>query len=518
MAEEKLLIGYYRLSMEDDTDVESNSITNQRLLVKDYISTVPELKQMEFQEFYDDGYSGASMKRPAIQEVIRLIQADKVGCIVVKDFSRFSRDYIELGTYLEQIFPFMGIRFISISDRYDSLDFIGKASDIEVQFKGLIADFYVKDQSAKVKSAVATKRGKGQYACGNAPYGYRLNPKDKNELLIVEEEAEVIRRVFQLTIERYTKIQISKLFNEEGIPTPLVSMKKRQKDKRKELTIGLVWTSDMIRKILDNKSYMGCMVYGKTKILEPGTGHEIKVPRDEWKVYENHHVPIVSKEIFEQAQSLRPRDNKRSTYNWTNSLLMGYVKCGHCKHRLTSSKEWNGHTHYSCKYSKFEENKGCYSGRLDNKVLEQFVLKEMKQHLQQQLDQARMDKQMRKQHMQQKKAYEKESEECKKAIENLKEQRSKNYEKYHEGSMSREQFMDVKEQSELERERLLVRIQELKVLIDSEEEVLLKKNIPAEQMMEYLGYEKLTREMAEQNLEVIYVYDDGRIEIQWKEL
>ncbi|NCC45174.1 MAG: hypothetical protein EOM18_16680, partial [Clostridia bacterium] len=120
MAEEKILIGYYRLSMEDDTDVESNSITNQRLLVKDYITSIPELNAMPFQEFYDDGYSGASMKRPSIQEVIQLIQADKVGCIVVKDFSRFSRDYIELGTYLDQIFPFMGIRFISISDRYDS--------------------------------------------------------------------------------------------------------------------------------------------------------------------------------------------------------------------------------------------------------------------------------------------------------------------------------------------------------------------------------------------------------------
>lgn len=172
MEQNKLLIGYYRLSMKDDAERESNSITNQRLLVKDYIANTRELAVMPFQEFYDDGYSGANMERPAMKEVLELIRQDRVQCIVVKDFSRFSRDYIELGTYLEQIFPFMGIRFISISDRYDSLDYKGKTSDIEVQFKGLIADFYVKDQSVKVKSAVRTKREKGEYCCGSAPYGY----------------------------------------------------------------------------------------------------------------------------------------------------------------------------------------------------------------------------------------------------------------------------------------------------------------------------------------------------------
>ena len=174
MSDQKLIIGYYRLSMEDDSEGESNSIINQRKLVKDYISNILELASMPFQEFYDDGYSGSSMDRPAIKQVLELARENKVQCIVVKDFSRFARNYIEMGTYLEQIFPFLGVRFISISDRYDSKDYIGKSSDIEVQFKGLIADFYVKDQSVKVKSAVSTRRGKGEYCCGSAPYGYRI--------------------------------------------------------------------------------------------------------------------------------------------------------------------------------------------------------------------------------------------------------------------------------------------------------------------------------------------------------
>ena len=177
MSDQKLIIGYYRLSMEDDSEGESNSIINQRKLVKDYISNIPELVAMPFQEFYDDGYSGSSMERPAIKQVLELARENKVQCIVVKDFSRFARNYIEMGTYLEQIFPFLGVRFISISDRYDSKDYKGKSSDIEVQFKGLIADFYVKDQSVKVKAAVSTRRGKGEYRCGSEPYGYRIKPE-----------------------------------------------------------------------------------------------------------------------------------------------------------------------------------------------------------------------------------------------------------------------------------------------------------------------------------------------------
>ena len=332
MSDQKLIIGYYRLSMEDDSEGESNSIINQRKLVKDYISNIPELASMPFQEFYDDGYSGSSMDRPAIKQVLEFARENKVQCIVVKDFSRFARNYIEMGTYLEQIFPFLGVRFISISDRYDSKDYKGKSSDIEVQFKGLIADFYVKDQSVKVKAAVSTRRGKGEYCCGSAPYGYRINPENKKELVIVEDEAEVIRRVFELTNQRYSKMEICRLFNEEGVLTPLQSMSRRQKsDSKKAASRGLQWTSDMIRKIVDDKTYIGCMVYGKTKIPDPGTGKEVPVPRNQWKVMENHHEPIVSKEIFEKAQSLQIRYTKKSKFDRETTLLGGYVKCGNCR-------------------------------------------------------------------------------------------------------------------------------------------------------------------------------------------
>ena len=519
MSDQKLIIGYYRLSMEDDSEGESNSIINQRKLVKDYISNIPELVAMPFQEFYDDGYSGSSMERPAIKQVLELARENKVQCIVVKDFSRFARNYIEMGTYLEQIFPFLGVRFISISDRYDSKDYKGKSSDIEVQFKGLIADFYVKDQSVKVKAAVSTRRGKGEYCCGSAPYGYQINPENKKELVIVEDEAEVIRRVFELTNQRYSKMEICRLFNEEGVLTPLQSMSRRQKsDSKKAASRGLQWTSDMIRKIVDDKTYIGCMIYGKTKIPDPGTGKEVPVPRNQWKVMENHHEPIVSKEVFEKAQSLQIRYTKKSKFDRETTLLGGYVKCGNCRRSLTSSSPIHGHILYSCAYSKGKEDTGCFSGKADNKMLEHIVLAEIKAYLRQNISQEQMQQSMRKQHEDSIEAYKTESADCEKRQEQIKIQNRQNYEKYHEGQMNQKQFMEAKKQLEEERERLQKRVQELDELINGEKEILMKKNVPVEQMLKYLGYEKLTREMLEEYVQGIYVYDDGRVEVEWKSL
>ena len=517
MSEGKVVIGYYRLSMEDDSQRESNSIINQRKLVKDYISHSPELATMPFREFYDDGYSGATMERPAIRQVLELARNNQVQCIIVKDFSRFARNYIEMGTYLEQIFPFLGVRFISISDHYDSKDYQGKGSDLEVQFKGLVADFYVKDQSAKVKAAVNTKRGRGEYCCGSAPYGYRINPENRKELLIVEDEAEVIRRVFELTNQRYSKTEICRLFNEEGILTPLQSMSKRQKsDNKKASTRGLQWTSDTIRKILNDKNYIGCMVYGKTKIPDPGTGKEVPVPKSAWKVIEGHHEPVISRETFEKAQALQIRHTKKSKFDKETTLLSGYVKCGNCRRNLTGSKRLHGHVLYSCAYSQGKEDTGCFAGKADDKMLEQIVLREIKEHLRREISQEEMQQFVIKQHKSSIEVYKKERGDCEMRQGQIKIQNRQNYEKYHEGQMNQKRFMEIKMQLENERKRLQKRVQELERVINSEKEIVMK-NVQEEQMLKYLGYEKLTREMLEEYVQGIYVYDDGRAEVKWKD-
>ncbi len=519
MSDQKLLIGYYRLSREDDNAGDSNSIINQRKLVKDYISHMSDLEEMSFQEFYDDGYSGSSMDRPGIKKVLALARENKVQCIIVKDFSRFARNYIEMGTYLEQIFPFLGVRFISISDHYDSRDYRGKSTDIDVQFKGLVADFYVKDQSVKLKSAFSTRRSKGEYCCGVAPYGYERNPENKKNLLIVEEEAKVVRRIFDLTIQRYSKMEICRILNEEKVPTPYQAISKRLNWKINEKSSrGMQWVNDSIRKILDDKTYIGCMVYGKTWIPDPGTGKEEHVPRDQWKVIEDHHKPIVSKEVFEKVQSMQIRHVSKSRYDRTSTVLTGYVKCGECKNRLTGSKEERGHVYYSCAYRRGKKDTGCFAGKVDNKILEQILLEKIKIYLQQNINQEQMQQAMKKQHEDNIAAYKEEYRDCQKKQDQMKNKSIQNYEAYRAGEITREQFGAAKKQLEEEKDILRKRIQEVEELIHNEKEILVKRNIPVEQMIEFMGYDKLTREMLEEYVEEILVYDDGKMEIKWKEL
>lgn len=516
MNDSRFLIGYYRLSVEDEADCESNSITNQRLLITQYINTRPELTHMSYREFYDDGYSGASMERPAIRQVLQLVRENQVQCIVVKDFSRFSRNYIEMGMYLEQVFPLMGIRFIAVSDHYDSLVCRGGDSDLEVRFKGLLADFYVKDQSVKVKAALRIRRDLGEYCCGSAPYGYRRNPKDQTQLQIVEEEAAIIRRVFTLTNQRYSKTEICRIFNENGIPTPLQSMSCRMKmDHRKAASENLQWTVDMVRKIINDKNYIGCMVYGKTKIMDPGTGKEVPVPRDQWKVLENHHEPVIAREEFEKAQSLQLRHSRKSKFDKSTSLLSGFLKCGNCGRNLSGSKQHHGHILYSCAYSKGKEDTGCFAGKADNRILEIYMLNEIKAYLRERVSREQMEAAMRQKHQKLIRTYQCEITDCEEKQEQLKKQQLRNYERYHEGKLDQKQFRDARAQIKLEQEQLYNRMQELEELAGTEKEFLTKKNLPVERLLEDLGYVKLTREMLEKYVESIFVYDDGRIEICW---
>ena len=258
------------------------------------------------------------------------------------------------------------------------------------------------------------------------------------------------------------------------------------------------------------------MVYGKTKIPDPGTGKEVSVPRSEWKILENHHEPIVSKEIFEKAQSLQIRYNKKSKFNKDTTLLSGYLKCGNCRRNLTGSNRVHGHILYSCAYSQGKEDTGCFAGKADNKMLEHIVLAEIKAYLRQNISQEQMQQSMRKQQEDSIEAYKTESADCEKCQEQIKIQNRQNYEKYHEGQMNQNQFMEAKKQLEEERERLQKRVQELDELINDEKEILMKKNVPVEQMLKYLGYENLTREMLEEYVQGIYVYDDGRVGVEYK--
>ena len=216
---------YLRLSKEDDDRVkeggktESNSIANQRSLIKEFLKKHPEITFVR--EFCDDGFTGTDFNRPAFNDMMESIKRGEINCIIVKDFSRFGREYIESGNYLQKIFPRLGIRFIAITDNYDSANKDQAGNDIVVPIKNFINDSYSRDISVKVRSNLEIKRKNGEFVGSHVVYGYQRSEEDKHKLEIDKRAAAVIQRIFQMKVDGSSPEQIAKRLNEEGVLSPL---------------------------------------------------------------------------------------------------------------------------------------------------------------------------------------------------------------------------------------------------------------------------------------------------------
>lgn len=362
-----LIAMYIRLSKEDEKcKVESNSITMQRILLCRYAAK--HFTNYEIIEFCDDGYTGTNFDRPGMRAMLEMVENREIDCIIVKDFSRFARDYIALGSYMEQIFPFMGVRFISVNDEYDSKDYHGGLSDIDVNFKNLLYDLYSKDLSQKVRSSLTVRKEQGQYVSGNSPFGYEKDPKDRHRLLIEEDEAEIVRRIFSLTLEGFTSVEIARLFNKTEVKTPIVFKIEKGKTSRVPKGGKFVWSSGTICKILRNEIYIGNIVQKKyTKDFVGGKNH--LNPREEWLVTCNHHEPIIDKELFHKVQKGRGR--KRPAQCCFTHPLIGKMVCGCCGRNLGYRRGRN--PYFECQYRYSNAMASCVS-QINAMFIEQYVL------------------------------------------------------------------------------------------------------------------------------------------------
>ena len=373
---------YLRLSVDEaDTD-ESNSITNQRYLLNNYLDQTPEFKNWERLEFVDDGFSGTSLNRPAFQRLMIDVKAGTIRHIIVKDLSRFMRDYLELGNYLENIFPFLGVRFIALNDQYDSLTSENNGLDIDVPFKNLLNDFYAKDVSEKVKSAMNTMKRSGKNMSWLPPFGYIKNPDDRFKIIIDEEVAPIVRRIFKLCIEGMGAHKIAMLLNSEQTITP-AERKMQVSQARYKTSIIItaeqnrnVWMRSSVLQIIKNEAYKGTYLFNtRTRV----NGKQIRRPESEWERIENNHEAIVSTEEFKKAQqSLASRICGSRGYMSSQSqdiLLSGLVVCEHCGHRLLRYRRYNNRDYFYCRYcrSKGQSMKSCQSNRIEKAIEEKLL-------------------------------------------------------------------------------------------------------------------------------------------------
>lgn len=348
----EILALYYRLSLADSDKDEhdlSNSIKNQEVLLREYVKNHSDLLRYEMMEFYDDGFSGTSFQRPGIQKVFELMKQGRVKCIIVKDFSRFGRNYIDVGTYLEQIFPFLKVRFISVNDHFDSKK-DNAAGAIDIGFKNLMHDYYSKNMGRKISQSKRFRAEQGTIIMP-AFFGYKKAENDSGELVIDEEAANAVRLLFEKRSEGLSLRDIAKFMNEQGIFTP--SERKVQLSGAK-IPQTPFWRADMITSILKDIRYTGVFIFGKKHNIN---FKEKKMPEDNWIISKSRFEPIISRALFDKVNAMlykRDTQNRVLNRSKTNALFCGRLQCGHCGRPLY--KRDNG---YKCKTSESISNSVC---------------------------------------------------------------------------------------------------------------------------------------------------------------
>ena len=498
---EYVIAKYIRLSMEDAKN-DSLSIESQRLLLDAHIAEmcVPNAVVMEF---VDNGHSGTNFERSAVQELLELVRQGKVNCIVVKDLSRFGRNMIETGYYIERVFPLYRIRFIAVSDNHDSAEYEGGVGGMEVAFKFLIHEQYSRDLSMKIKTAKRAKALRGEYVLKNCAFGYK---KVDGRLEIDEPAAETVHLIFNMAAEGQSLSKITARLYEEKRPTPSeykgYAMKKLAKD------MSCLWGKAVILDILSDEQYIGTYTAGKTRKVDVGSSKVIDVDKSEWIRIPNHHPAIIGKSVFDAARVKidrrgEPLRNRKlgtwQRYRNIKSPLQGKVFCGCCEHTMKLSSTKNAAFH--CGFTHAASDAVCYRLKMLASDLEPIVLYAIRKQARAILKIAGDSP-----------VYSEQSTEQSAQITEIEAAKCVLYEKYVNREISADEYKAAKAgiDADLERARIvkavLAKENAKKVSFDG------FKQIAAEVVMT----KKLTCEITDILIDRVRVYPGGRVEISWK--
>ncbi len=367
---------YYRIS-NDDRDLEdvgkseSNSIKNQRELIKQFVKNKTDI--VIYRERIDDGYTGVNFERPSFKAMIEDIKAGRCNCIIVKDLSRFGRNYIEVGNYIEKIFPYLDVRFIAINDNYDSLSSDNQSDSIILPFKNLMNDAYSRDISTKVRSQLEVKRNNGDFVGAFATYGYKKNPNNKNQLIVDEKVSHYIRDIFSWRLEGMSNEGIAKRLNSLGVESPLVYKKSNGTKYSTGFIVGLSpkWSANCINRILTNKIYIGTLIQGKTTTPNHKVNKKIHKEPSKWNEITNSHEAIISNATFEEVQRVLKMDTRVSPLNTNLYILSGIVKCGKCGENMVRRSSISNGKKYNYRIcSTYKKNKNeCKSHAINEEKL-----------------------------------------------------------------------------------------------------------------------------------------------------
>ena len=369
---------YIRLSKEDlkkarEGKDDSNSVKNQRDLLGDFYFN----HQDEFEsitEYVDDGHTGTDANREDFQQLLSDVMSGKINCVIVKDLSRFARNYSDAGSLIDNLFVQMGVRFISLAENVDSYRDPDSVSSIIVPITNVMNDQYCYQTSKKIRQVFDYKRRNGQYIGAFAPYGYVKHPKDKHQLIIDPDAAEIVKLIFSLFLKGTSKRAIALYLNEHGVPSP--SAYKLQKGIPVS-TRGYddpMWGAHMIHSILTTPTYTGDLAQGRSRVKSYKV-HEVEsVPREEWVEVAGTHESIIDYETFDKVQALLQRDTRTSPKGREVHLFSGFLKCADCGRAITRSVGSNNNVYYACSTYKNRSRTACTMHSIKHNRLEAAVL------------------------------------------------------------------------------------------------------------------------------------------------
>lgn len=498
------ICAYMRLSDEDrdifGNKVESGSITSQRRLIMDFINRQPEFKGCNVIQRCDDGLSGRYFDtRPQFTDMINLTKRGKVNCIIVKDCSRFGRDYVELGDYLEQLFPFLGVRFIAVNDHYDSDKCEG---GLDIAFKNLVYDIYSRDLSKKVRESRRQLALQGKYTAGQTLYGYKKKKGNVHQLVVDPEAAGVVREIFDMRLTGKGLTEIAKNLNDRGILCQTV-----YKHGKGELTNhgedldNMCWTASAVYQLLCNEIYTGAVVSLKSG-FDRVSGKLKAKPKDEWVKVEGMHEAIVTKEEFRQVQESFSEQAPATPYK------KQHYRCGICGRGLNRR---NGEDLYCNRGYFLKKDCECRTVRAKEPYLDELVLIDLKKWLQRVMDAEEMKLKVgngKPDEADRIRVLESTLGSVKKAKQAL-------FEKLADRSIDRERFKEQKQGYDEEIARLEQQISEARVAQRLVSDADAESREKIETAKNFLDKKEMDEEMWEKFVEDVIVYPDYRMEIRW---
>ena len=510
---------YIRLSEADEetgfSKIESDSIANQRMCLNRYLDQDKVLSKYNRFEFCDDGFSATNGNRPNFMKMMEKVQAGEIKTIIVRDFSRFFRDYIEAGNYLECVFPFLEVRFISINDNYDSNDYKGTTGGLEMVMRNIIYASYSKDLSIKVKTAMHHMMKQGKYVGSRPPYGYIMHKEERHKLAIDETVAPVVKRIFTEAINGKKISEIAHGLNADSILTPSQRYSENypnDKEFNNQFNGGSFvsrWDYAKVYAILNNQVYTGTLVSGKKTRVNIGSAKSIS---KEAIIVEGTHEAIITKEEFEKANAkiVRVKNSKKNDLEYPLRMLL---KCGDCRRAMKRKAREVMNTYFVCSNRAKDATSDCKIRKVDEKKIEQLAYNAILQYVSLLQDRVpiKTDKKIETLDVVAELSL------LDSQIDSLKSYKIRLYENYTSGELTKEMFLKQKADADTKIADIEVKKSELEENLNSANDTAQTGDEQVDNLLAIFSKSnKLTYEMAHSFIKAIYIYDDENIEIEWR--